>query len=228
MPLEWEPAYRAERDKLIDGEQDYYKSYDKYVLTLSGGALALSLTFIHDIIGTGPVRFPALVVLAWLSFTLSVAAALVSIQQSGPLYRRFRDILDKHAENAGPDFRWAPVRKEQGKCRRLILMNFLNYGSLVLFLLGVILLLSFTGCNLRGGRAMEQDSPELHQPIGQLERFGAKPALAPPDTTQPAPEGRAGKPPLAPVDLAPPAPPPTPPPAAPSQPAPSQPTGGQS
>ena len=57
MPNEWEPAYRDERNKLIDGEQDHSKSYDKYVLTLSGGALALSVTFIHDINTTISGRF---------------------------------------------------------------------------------------------------------------------------------------------------------------------------
>lgn len=148
MPFQWEASYRDERNKLIDGEQDYSKSYDKYVLTLSGGALALSVTFIHDIIGDGPVRVPALIVLAWISFTLSVAAALVAIHQSGPLFRDFRDTLDRKAQHAGDKFSWTEVRTEQSKCRRLMLMDWLNYGSLVLFLLGVILLLSFTGCNL--------------------------------------------------------------------------------
>jgi len=229
MPLEWEPAYRAERDKLIDGEHDYSKSYDKYLLTLSGGALALSITFIHDIIGDGPVRVPAMIVLAWISFGLSVAGTLVSVQQSGPLFRNFRDILDRHAEHAGGKFTWTPVRLEQAKCRRLVLMDSLNYGSLVLFLLGVILLLSFAAYNLSGATSMTKKA----EPQSKVFIGGQKPSLAPVNVDRPLvspiPDGKAGKPALAPVDVNPPSPPP-PDPApsqpAPSQPAPSEPSGG--
>jgi hypothetical protein len=79
MSYEWERAYREERSKLIDGEQDYAKSYDKYVLTLSGGALALSVTFIQNIIGSGPLQRPALIISAWVLFTLCVGATLVEL-----------------------------------------------------------------------------------------------------------------------------------------------------
>ena len=148
MPFEWSEAYLHERTMLIDGERECAKSYDKYVLTLSGGALALSMTFVHDIIGDDPVVHPGLIIWAWIAFTFSVAATLVSINQSGPLYRKFRDILDGQAAHAGDKFSWTLVREEQSKCRRLMLMDWLHIGSLALFLLGVILLLWFTGCNL--------------------------------------------------------------------------------
>jgi len=202
MSLEWESSYHDERNKLTDGEQDYSKSYDKYVLTLSGGALALSMTFIHDIVGAGPVRATALVILAWISFTLSVAAALVSIHQSGPLFRSFRDILDRHADHAGDNFSWTRVREDQLKCRRLILMDWLNYGSLVLFLLGVILLLSFTGCNLKGDGAM-QDASKPQDATRETSSYGAKPAPASVDVGIPSGIIEGGKPAFAPVDVAP-------------------------
>jgi hypothetical protein len=220
MSYDWEVGYRDERNKLIDGEQDYSKSYDKYVLTLSGGALALSVTFINDIIGDGPARAPALIVSAWIAFTLSVAAALVSIHQSGPLFRDFRDALDRVAQEAGDRFRWKDVRIEQSKCWRLRLMGWLNCGSLVLFLLGVILLLTFAGCNLQGATSVADKPPQLPKDL----RGGSKPALVPVDIqpmVSPVPGGRAGTPPLAPIDVAPPRP--RPPQPAPTQPAPAEP-----
>lgn len=220
MPYEWESAYRDERNKLIDGEQDYSKSYDKYVLTLSGGALALSVTFLHDIIGDGPIRAPGLVSLAWASFTLALAAALVAIHQSGPLFRDFRDILDRKAQHAGDGFSWTEVRTEQLKCRRLKLIDCLNLGSLALFLVGVILLMWFSACNFRGETSMAEKTPSLPKVVNE----GMKPPLAPvdghPTTVDPARDTRAGKPPLAPVDVAPPQPPP-------SEPASSQGSGGK-
>jgi len=204
MPYEWESAYRDERNKLIDGEQGYSKSYDKSLLTLSGGALALSVAFLRDIIGDGQLCATGLIIGAWVSLTLSVAAALVSIHQSGPLFRNFRDILDRKAEHAGDQFSWTEVRTEQSKCRRLVLMDWLNYGSLVLFLLGVILLLSFTTCNLEGAVPMADEAKAKPNSIVG----GAKPAQASvdvsPNTAAPVCDGQKGKPALAPVDVAPP------------------------
>ncbi len=181
MAYEWEAAYQDERNKLIDGERDYSKSYDKYVLTLTGGALALSMTFVHDIIGEDPVRVPALIVLAWILFTVSIGLTLTSIQQSGPLFREFCDILDSKAENAGPSFSWAEVREAQEKCARLKHMDRLNNGSLVVFLLGVILLLSFTTYNLRGAPSM----PDETQPPPKDVNEDVKPPAAPVDGKPP-------------------------------------------
>lgn len=148
MPFDWETAYRDERNKLIDGEHDYAKSYDKYLLSLSGGALALSITFIRHIIGDDPVQCSPLIVIAWISFALSVATALVGIHQSAPLFRAFRDILDRNAEHAGEKFAWTKVREEQTTCRRLVLMDCLNWASLAMFLSGLIFLMSFAALNL--------------------------------------------------------------------------------
>ena len=225
MSSNWETAYQDERNKLIDGEQECSKSYDKYVLTLSGGALALSVTFIHDIIGEGPARASAFIVWAWISLTLSVAATLVSIHQSGPLHRDFWVILDRKAQHAGDEFSWTEVRSEQLKCRRLMLMDALHYASLVLFLFGVILLLLFTRFNLTGVTSMtDKTQPEITRVT-----HGKKPAEAAvygdPIPIPPDPE-RGAKPPLAPVDTAPLSQPPPPKPSSPAPP-PSQPSGGK-
>ena len=203
MPCQWEAAYQDERNKLIDGEQDYSKSYDKYVLTLSGGALALSMTFIHDIIGDDAVRVRALIVLAWIAFTLSVAATLFSINQSAPLYRTFRDILDRKAEHAGDKFSWTEVRDEQNKCRRLKLMDWLNYGGLVLFLSGVILLLSFITYNLRGATPVTDETQPQPKDVNEDVKPAAAPVDGNPPTGSPVPDGKAGKPAVAPVSRTP-------------------------
>lgn len=76
--------------------------------------------------------------------------------------------------------------------------------------------------------------PDKTEPQSKAFISGRKPALAPVNVERPlvspVPDGRAGKPPLAPVDVAPPSPPPAEPAPsepAPSQPAPSEPSGGQ-
>ncbi len=64
------------------------------------------------------------------------------------MFRKFCDVLDSKAENAEDNFSWEEVRTEQENCTGQTLMDWLNNGSLVLFLVGAVLLLSFTGFNL--------------------------------------------------------------------------------
>jgi hypothetical protein len=208
--------YRVERDNLVQGEYDYSKSYDKYVLTLSGGALALSITYIHEIIGDRDPSASVLVVLAWICFTASVGAALTSIHQTPELYRKYRDIMEKHLqkrqERVDP---WEAIRKDQDEYPGNKRMIRLNYASLVLFLLGVIFLLWFTGCNLKGTNVMSKDG---------IEKYGSRPPKAQ-ISVEPQHVTQGATPPLAPVYVAPPSnPAPAP---APSQPAASQPPASQ-
>jgi len=49
-------AYQAHRNRLLDSEQKLGESYDQYLLTLSGGAIGLSLAFFHDLAAPGAVR----------------------------------------------------------------------------------------------------------------------------------------------------------------------------
>src|SRR5579884_904604 len=68
----------AQRDRLIDLQNQSSQSMDKLVVTLSGGALALSLTFIRQ---TVPAALPGTTIYlgaAWIILTLSLFAQLLS------------------------------------------------------------------------------------------------------------------------------------------------------
>jgi hypothetical protein len=65
-------------------EQAYQKqseAYDKTVLSLSGGALGLSITFIRQIVH-GPPNGIVLLALAWTGFAVSILAIFVSMLTS--------------------------------------------------------------------------------------------------------------------------------------------------
>jgi hypothetical protein len=64
------------RQWLVTAHQSSSQAYDKAIMTLAGGALAISLTFIHDV-APHPVR-RNLLVLAWLLLALSLLLILVS------------------------------------------------------------------------------------------------------------------------------------------------------
>jgi hypothetical protein len=75
--IDWPPAERA---RLIEHRQKATESFDKTVLTLSGGALGLSITFIHEI--APHPRHSWLVGLAWSCFCASLLLMLTSFLSS--------------------------------------------------------------------------------------------------------------------------------------------------
>ena len=64
---------------LIDTQRKLNESYDKLIITLSGGSLALSITFLKDIIGSNKINDPIFLLLAWGLFVLSLTAILGEI-----------------------------------------------------------------------------------------------------------------------------------------------------
>jgi len=65
--------YRA---GLIETQRKLNESYDKLLVTLSGGALALSITFLKDVIGDNQVVCPSLLLVAWVFFVASLGSIL--------------------------------------------------------------------------------------------------------------------------------------------------------
>src|SRR5579862_3562323 len=67
----------------IEKRYELFQDYIKTVLSLSTGALVLSITFLHDVIGTGsdqaarPVVHREILGLAWLAFALSILSSLI-------------------------------------------------------------------------------------------------------------------------------------------------------
>lgn len=72
-------SLREYRQHLVETLQKVSESYDKTVITLSGGALAISFTFVKDFIGKEPANDPELLFWAWVLFALSLAAVLFSL-----------------------------------------------------------------------------------------------------------------------------------------------------
>jgi hypothetical protein len=128
--------YLQERRLAIDAEREVSTSFDKAMLTLSAGALALSITFVHQV-GPAP-RLMWLLLLSWLGFSLTLLATLVSFLLSQASLRRYRAILDNRYEKKVDDERNAPA----------IWTKALNIASIALFTTGAALLVAFCFLNL--------------------------------------------------------------------------------
>jgi hypothetical protein len=68
-------GYRA---TLLELRREAQNNYDRYLLSLSGGALGLSIAFIKDIVRTNPALGVTFALVAWGLWTLSLLAVLAS------------------------------------------------------------------------------------------------------------------------------------------------------
>jgi len=137
-PRKFDPAYLDERRLLVEGEVQVAARFDKSILTLSGGALLLSMTFIKHIVSGSPKDTWALIV-AWISLGTAIAVMLISLLTSQKAYQQQRDILDKQFgdSNGGSECNcWACGTK------------WLNRISITLFLVAIIFLGYFTIKNM--------------------------------------------------------------------------------
>ena len=128
---------KQHRANLVVADESSQREYDKTVLALSGGALAVSFAFLKDILGTAPVSHTIVLLCSWLCWGASLAFLLGSHYASHLVLRKaIRQIDTKKI-----------YVERQGGWFDIVLPVF-NALSGLLFLAGVILLSLFVWFNL--------------------------------------------------------------------------------
>lgn len=125
---------RSHRSLLQSTAQRAWDSYDNALLILSGGAIGLSVAVLKDVIGNKPIIALCLLILAWLSWILSLAALLLSHFCGAKANQYAVSQLDTNTEATGGS--WNTIT---GIC---------NPTSGILFLFGVIFFVLFVTLNL--------------------------------------------------------------------------------
>jgi hypothetical protein len=69
---------KSYRDFLMKADHQASLNYDKAVMTLSGGALGISMTFLKDIVPSPLPETKFLLYISWISMAVSLASILVS------------------------------------------------------------------------------------------------------------------------------------------------------
>jgi hypothetical protein len=124
------------REWLISADHTASLNFDKSVMTLAGGALALSLTFLHDIVPTPVATSKPWLFVSWVSLSVSLTAILVSYLFSmGALRKAIRQV-DSRSINTDRLGGW-----------QTILTEILRYAAAVCFVIGVLSFLWFTQLN---------------------------------------------------------------------------------
>ena len=134
-------TYYNIRESYNNAELEVSGRYDRWILTLSGGALGLSITFIEKIAKNPTPETLLWLKLSWGCLVISLLSALLSLVTSQSAIRENRRELDlAYSEGRDPklDFsRWFSA-----------FTNILNWGSLLLFIIGVIFLCVFSFNNI--------------------------------------------------------------------------------
>ncbi|HEU5372108.1 MAG TPA: hypothetical protein VFU51_06940 [Gaiellaceae bacterium] len=119
-----------ERKRLTDLHEKATDSFDRAVMTLSGGALGISLAFIHDV--APHPRHVWVLGIGWILFALSLLLILLSFLTSERAVVRMVTAMDA-GETAIARGRWT---------------DYLNWASAGTFVLGVGFLVLFAWLNL--------------------------------------------------------------------------------
>ena len=136
----YEDYLLGERKSLLFAQSEQAKSFDRWVLTLAGGTFGLSLIFIYQI-APNPKSVGCLVT-AWACFAASICFTLSSFLLSQEAHHQYIEAISKLSnreaarENKLPPTVYGRVTKA------------LNYGSMIVFLIGVVFLIVFAKLNL--------------------------------------------------------------------------------
>ena len=127
-----------ERKTLEKALLDQSGSFDKWVLTLASGALALSLTFIEKIVPHPDTNTINFLIGAWSCFGSSILLTLISFLFSQKACLKNIEIIEKL------------LKKDESPVSNsfTIMTDILNWFSMVAFLTGVALLIVFAVNNV--------------------------------------------------------------------------------
>lgn len=125
------------RNWLAQTEKKIQESFNKALLSLSGGALGVSFVFFKDLINSHPISDPFFLLFAWISWALSSTSVLYSYYLSRLYFRRAISKVDD-----------GTIYDSHSRGKFTFWTRVLNIAGICLFLLGVISITIFVNYNL--------------------------------------------------------------------------------
>ena len=158
---EWQDWHKSEAEKIKEDIDSSSDSFDKSMLTLSSGALGVSLAFIKDIVPLGHAVWLGLLVTSWIVFAVCILTTVVSFQFSIVALKKRRGLLDEMLRTQNPELQ---VLQDSGWNTAVSACNF---TALVLFILGLACTMMFIVKNVTGSRT-EKDSQSYTPTVTQV------------------------------------------------------------
>lgn len=148
---EWRASTTA---TIVKAQEDY----DRTLLTLSGGSMALSLTFIDSVVPLSMAHGQNALLLAWISWSVSLVATLFSHYFGGMALRRALEQVDSENHTTG---------RFGGRADNIV--GKLNLGAGLLFSLGLGAMIFFVSINLSHTEPMNEQSTPTSAPTATPE-----------------------------------------------------------
>jgi len=126
------------RNELMNSAHDLHRRFDKTLITLSGGALAISLSFIQNVIGGEKAISKIYALLAWCSWAFSLTSILLALYFATLHYGDAIRKLDK-----------GDLDNNKAVIKYSKLIPYLNKIGTIFFMIGVFLFIIFTYKNIR-------------------------------------------------------------------------------
>ena len=97
-------------ERVLDVENQLRTSQDKLVVTLSSGALGVSLGFVHDIVDLVDANHLYLLKLSWAVFILALGSVVMGVQFGVLAHRKTQNqIADKSIYTGDPGGVWGKL-----------------------------------------------------------------------------------------------------------------------
>ncbi|MCR9229485.1 MAG: hypothetical protein NXI29_00535 [bacterium] len=133
--------YRKEHTRLVELEHSEAERCDRLVITLSSGALALTVTFLKDIAPSIQENSKFLILASWIFFLASLISTTYSYFLSQAAFRFYRD--DVLQTDCTTDDSLMPKYEKQ--IRNIVLCNYTSFLSLIF---GSVTLVIFAYMNI--------------------------------------------------------------------------------
>ena len=127
------------RDHLINTLRFLNESYDKLLVTLSGGALALSIAFLKDIDKLNKVVHSELLFAAWIAFIVSLTSVLGRVMTGIKAQEKAIDQVDK-----------GTIYSDKPGGNMAFITEIMFYLSAISLVIGLILIACFSYHNVGG------------------------------------------------------------------------------
>ncbi len=138
-------SYRALNESLM---YQAAQNYDKYLITLSSGALALSLTFISTILKGKPLQNYWLLFTSWGCWLVTILSILYSFSTSSLSHSKAIDQVDDKTTN----------KEKPGGHLSTITQTLSRIGG-ISFFIAIISICFFVGTNMKGDWNMSDKKP---------------------------------------------------------------------
>ncbi len=126
------------RKFIIESSQKCGESYDKTIITLSGGALGISLTFVNNFLSNNPSKCVAFLVIAWICWAASLVFTMMSLFFNQYAFEKVISQIDEGVIDEV---------KHPGGIWYYLVKIFTGFGAFF-FVIGVVSLIIFTKSNI--------------------------------------------------------------------------------